>query len=107
MHLRNNGAVVSALMAALALSLGCASQKSSTDEEAAKAAQLRQADFISDRREFTREARERLDELNDEIIVLAVNIQQHGTDPQQTEWGERLFRLKQERNRFGLVPYSK
>ena len=98
MHLRKNGAIVSAWVAALSLSLGCASQKSNTDEEAAKAA--RQADFIADRREFTRAARERLDELNDEIIVLAVNIQQHGNDPQQTEWGERLFRLKQERNRL-------
>jgi hypothetical protein len=100
MYFRNNGAIVSAWVVASSLSLGCASQKSNTDRESAKAAQAQTEEFLAERREFTREARERLDELNDEIIVLAVNIQQHGSDPQQAEWGERLFRLKQERNRL-------
>lgn len=99
MHFRSVAALAGALSAASAI--GCASQKASTENKSATAAdQKAAAAAVSEREDFVKGAREWLDELNDRIIVLAVKVHDDGDEAQIEEWGELLFQLRQERNRL-------
>jgi hypothetical protein len=95
MHLANKGWVVAALASVLAC--GCASQRNGT-ARTASFGELRQQELADERREFIKEHREQLEELDTQISRLQARLDHEAKfakADEKAEWSQELFELRQ------------